>query len=222
MERGPAVSRRDVCATLLFGSLITVTPAVSFAAVATTVMDFQLAPVGPFTGPLVVPDGLGGAFTLTPAGHSGSSYEIVDESGDRELRLSDVGSTPGSFLVRITHSLGNFTQISGGEYEALPGLAGGEFIYQRLTVTIFSDTNPISTVESTPITFGTQVPTSEARFRGNGSFSASTDISVDFDDLQFEVNILAVPSMTNWGLLGTGLLLLGVASAALRFGRRTR
>lgn len=143
-------------------------------------------------------------WTLTPSSTSGTTYSIVDKGGDKELRLTDVGSTPGSFVLNISHSEGAFTQISGGNYEAGAALGIGHFRYQRELMTIYSDTNPISTATDTAISFGAQPATTTAKLSGNGLFSSGTNIQVDVDDLVFSVS----PEPSSSILLCLGGLLL--------------
>jgi len=146
-------------------------------------MDFQNAPVGRFTEQLIIPDGIGGFFALLPRvgrGSRGASYEIVDKSGDRELRVSERRNTSGSARLDIFHTGFFFTPISGGDYEALPSANRGDFRYRG-----FFDLDPVSTVEDTPIVFD--------RISGSLTvagipFLPGRELTVDVDNLLFDIS----------------------------------
>ncbi|MFC5051358.1 hypothetical protein ACFPK9_12135 [Rubritalea spongiae] len=192
------------------GLALIITSSSNLFAATTVTLDFQSAALGSFTSatPLQVADGIGGTWTLTPSTTPGTTYSIIDKGGDRELRLTDIGSTAGSFVIDITHSSGAFTQLSGGTYEATIGLNIGNFTYQNGSYLIFSDSNPISTAIDSPITFGAQTPTNFARFTGNGIFSSGSNVQIDIDELVFSVSSTIPEPCSSSLLCFSGILLI--------------
>jgi len=192
--------------------------AVDQASAVQVTLDFESAPVGVITSalPLIIPDGVGGSFTLTADATAGTTYEIVDKSGDNELRVTDQGGVTGSLGLDITHSEGEFTQISGGDYEALAGFDDGLFKYCRAYTTIFSVSSLIPTTPDNAISFDPQSEVLFARLAGNGSYSRNSDIKVDVDNLVFDVAFVPEPSSAILAILGV----LGMA--VLMWHRRAR
>lgn len=161
------------------------------------VLDFQNVPAGEFSEQVLVPDGLGGYFALIPAFNPGSTYSIVDESGDRELRLADLGRESGSAALDIYHTGAFFTVVSGGEYEALPTASRGFFFYEG-----FSDGEDVSTVEDTPMVFDNRhVSKADLNVNGFAVPFPGTNLTVDVDDLHFDVSPpppgVVIPTVTS-------------------------